>query len=230
MLVPIFWNLVFDSMLERLSNLNNCNPLAYDDLVIFVTGNSRRQLEIHAQAALQVLDEWCKDHKMTLSTDKTVGLMLKGKLDVERPPRLRTGRGVLKFSKTVKYLAIMIDKQFKFASHTKYVAEKGKLIMNKYAAICGLKWEVSYREMLTVYWGSFVPIINYAAYSWVDSINKANLNKIISAHRSALIRITKAYRRTTSTHALEVISNVAPIAHELQLEKLRYCKKKRNPM
>ena len=226
---PIFWNLVFDSLLDELSNLGNCSPNAYaDDLVLLIRGNTRKQLETYAQGALQVLDRWCRDHKMLLSTDKTVGPMLKGRLDDERPPILRMASGPLKFCKTVKYLGIMIDKQFRFTSHTKYVAEKAKIIMYKYAAMCGLKWGVSYREMLTIYRGSFVPIINYAAYAWIDNVNSVSLRKIISAHRCALIRVTKAYR-TTSTHALEVISNVAPIAHELQLEKLRYCIRKAIP-
>lgn len=93
--------------------------------------------------------------------------------------------------------------------------------MNKYAAICGLKWGVGHKAMRTIYRGTFVPIITYAAHVWIDKTNSKNRQCITSAHRCALIRATKAYR-TVSTVALEVLAGIQPILNEIYIEKLRY--------
>ena len=55
---PTFWNLVFDSLLEKLSNTELCHPTVYaDDLTILITGNSRNQIEASSRRAVQLLDE-----------------------------------------------------------------------------------------------------------------------------------------------------------------------------
>ena len=225
---PILWNMVFDPLLGSLANLEHCHPVAYaDDLEIVVNGNSRIQLENRAHQATHILESWCDRHKMLLSTDKTVALMLKGKLDPERPPTIKTQAGTLKFKPAVKYLSLILDRGLKFHSHAKYVGDKAKLIMQKYAAICGLKWGVGNKEMTTIYRGSFIPIIAYAAEAWIDEFNDKTKRPIIGAHRCALIRITKAYR-TTITEALEVLANIQPIYNELLIEKLWFCIRRSN--
>ena len=219
-------NLVFDSLLKQLSNTDKCYPIAYaDNFAILVTGNSRNQIEDSSRRAVQLLDAWCIQHKMILSTDKTVDLLLKGKLDKERLPRINFQNRPLRFHQHVKYLGVIIDTQTKFTSHSKYVADKAKNLVNKYAAICGLNWGVPFKEMATIYRGSFVPVVSYAAYAWIDHLNSVTIRKIITAHRCALIRVTKSYR-TTSTHLLKVLPNIQPIEHELQIEELRYCLRK----
>ena len=70
---PIFWNLVYDSLLGCLSLLQSCQPIAYaDDLVILISGNSRNQIEDHAQRGLLVAEEWCNTHKMVISANNSV--------------------------------------------------------------------------------------------------------------------------------------------------------------
>ena len=226
---PLFWNLVFDSLLDRLAELPHCQPVAYaDDLVIVVTGNSRVQIEDRAHTAIGALEEWCSDHRMLLSTEKTVGVLLKGKLNKERPPIIKIVNKRLRIDTSIKYLGVIIDSGFKFAIHPRYVAENARVVMSWCAALCETKWGISHREMSIIYRGSFVRTITYAAHEWIDSVKAVNIRKIISAHRCALMRVTKAYR-TTSTDALEVIANIRPIVHEIHIEKLRYCARRNIP-
>ena len=227
---PLMWCLTFDSPLDELAQIQNCEPIAFaDDLAIIITGKSRAQLENIAQRAINTLELWCSNHKMTLSKNKTEAMLLKGNLDEERPPRLTLLNGPLKFKASVKYLGVMIDRKFKFTSHPTYVAEKAKGIIINYAKFCRLKWGVSHRAMSTIYRGAIVPIMAYASYVWVDHINSKTQPKLNSAHRYALIRATKAYSRTTSTAALEIVANIQPIMNEIQIEKLRYCIRKSLP-
>ena len=101
---------------------------------------------------------------MTLSKDKTVAMLLKGKLDNDRPPCLTLLDGPLKFKLAIKYLGVMIDRKFKFYSHPTYVAEKAKSILTNYAKLCRLKLGVSHQVMTTVYRRAIVPIMAYASY------------------------------------------------------------------
>ncbi|KAK9302500.1 hypothetical protein QLX08_005559 [Tetragonisca angustula] len=64
--------------------------------------------------------------------------------------------------------------------------------------------------MRTLYRGIFVPIITYAAARWADKLNVHHKRKLRQAQRSALPRVTKAYR-TISTEALCVIAGAALI-------------------
>ena len=178
---------------------------------------------------MQILETLCSNHIMLHSTNKTVALMVIGKFGIERPPIIKSQIGPLKFKLAVKYFGLFMDRNLKFHSHAKFVGEKAKLIMLRYAALCGPRWGVgnNMNEMNVIYMGSFVPIITYAAQAWVDELNIKSRKQIISAHWCALIRITKPYR-TTSTNALEVLANVQPIMNELQTEKLRSCIRRSN--
>ena len=46
---PILWDIVFDYLLDSLSEFEHCHPIAYaDDLAIVISDNSRTQLEHRA--------------------------------------------------------------------------------------------------------------------------------------------------------------------------------------
>lgn len=73
-----------------------------------------------------------------------------------------------------------------------------------------LLWGVRYRALKTLYHGTYVATIAYAADVW---FHRAGLYAVKSAllrsQRAALVLLTKAYR-TTSTAALPVIGGVLP--------------------
>ena len=58
--------------------------------------------------------------------------------------------------------------------------------MGKYVTMCGLKWSVSYKEM-SIYKGSFLPIITYTAYAWIDNVVAAPL--ISSCYHATVLEL-----------------------------------------
>ena len=89
---PKFWNLLFDDCLSALSNRDHCKAIAYaDDLVVLYSGNSRRILEAVGTSVTQQFEEWCTSVKIQLSRERTVMMLLKGKLNVRRPPTIHLG-------------------------------------------------------------------------------------------------------------------------------------------
>ncbi|XP_067135117.1 uncharacterized protein, partial [Centruroides vittatus] len=72
--------------------------------------------------------------------------------------------------------------------------------------------------MEIIYNHIFVPIITYACGSWGWAVRKVHIKrKLITAQRSALIHISRAYR-TTSNTALHVLSKKAPIDKCISLQ------------
>ncbi|KAG8228510.1 hypothetical protein J437_LFUL008966, partial [Ladona fulva] len=88
---PQLWKIVFDELIEMMEERHgkSIEMIAYaDDGVILIGANSRREIEEKANLVIKDLMEWCKMAKMELSKEKTVGMMLKGKLDSGRLPRV----------------------------------------------------------------------------------------------------------------------------------------------
>lgn len=75
------WKLIFDEI-----NKEMCMIAYADDGVIVVEGELRRDLEQKACQVMEKMNEWCVRAKMMLSKSKTVCMLLKGGMNVERLP------------------------------------------------------------------------------------------------------------------------------------------------
>ena len=219
---PLFWNLVFDSALERLGDLPDCRTIGYaDDVAVLVFANSRAQLAERGQKVIDTLRQWCCEHKMAISQTKTEAVLLKGNLDEERPPQMSLGERRLRLVPKVKYLGVMIDRSLRFHSHARYVASRGVALMRAMQKLARANWGLRFPVMITIYRGVFVPVVTYAAPTWESRATKGDIRQLESAQRVALIAATKAYR-TASAPALCVLAGVRPIALELRRASLRH--------
>lgn len=218
---PILWNLAFDGLMEYLED-GQAEIIAYaDDVAILLTANSRRDLEAAGSRTTKRLEEWCNRHKLDISVDKTVGLLLKGNLDRERMPSIPLLGSRLKYTQEVRYLGIQIGKGLTFTNHVKNIAGKAKQTMNNMAAVARANWGVRNEALIKIYKGTFVPIVTYAAPVWARKLNQKEKGYLWAAQRWALIRCTRAYR-TISTSAAPVLAGVQRITDLVELAILRY--------
>lgn len=225
---PKLWNLVFDDAINLISGLE-LEPIAYaDDLVIVIKGNSRIQLETKANQAISTLLTWCNDQKLQLSTGKSEMVLLKGYLDLKRPPTVRIGSSSIKMKTTVKYLGLQIGTRFNIMPHVAYICEKSKRVFNNIAQVAKATWGLNTNTMRELYRGVFVAIITYAAAGWADKLTEYHEKRLISAQRTALIRVTKAYR-TISYDALIIIAGELPIVQIIKERKAAYHLKRNQP-
>lgn len=75
---PNLWNLVMGSLLRTLTR-NAISFVAYaDDLLVIVSGDSRPEIEDCAQEATNIVSNWVTEHRLLLSTSKTILGELKG--------------------------------------------------------------------------------------------------------------------------------------------------------
>lgn len=89
LLGPVLWNIVFNELLEEFEE-SGIEIVAFaDDVVIIFDGDTRRQLEILGQKAVEIAEKWCHKFKMKLSEKKTEMMLNKGKLETSRPPTIK---------------------------------------------------------------------------------------------------------------------------------------------
>lgn len=207
---PNLWNLIFDNLLKTLNDLGY-QAIAYaDDLIVLIPGNSRKQIEEIANTVVKSILKWCTNHKLQLSQTKSEMVLLKGFLDIKRPPTVKIDKISMKMAPTVRYLGVHFGTRFNIAPHIHHITHKSKAIFNKLSHVAKAHWGITYRNMITLYKGIFVPVITYAAAGWSDKMNAWHLRLLIRAQRYALIRVTRAYR-TISTEALTVLAAATPI-------------------
>lgn len=204
------WNLIIDEAIEDISETGN-EAIAYaDDIAIVITGNSKKEIEQEANKVTEILIQWCQKQKLQLSSNKSHMILLKGILDIRRPPIVPVGNKSLRMVAETKYLGMYIGTRLNITPHINYISSKGKEIFNKLASTAKATWGLNSKTMRTLYRGIFVPIITYAAAGWADKLNVHHKRKLRQAQRSALLRVTKAYR-TISTETLCVIAGAVPI-------------------
>ncbi|KAJ3639205.1 hypothetical protein Zmor_004074 [Zophobas morio] len=88
---PYIWNLVMDTLLRQLE-IRNVICVAYaDDLLIMVESNNRVELERKGSESMSIVREWAESVGLKVSEDKSVRMLLKGKLADTRHPWIRNG-------------------------------------------------------------------------------------------------------------------------------------------
>lgn len=208
---PKLWNVVMDRLLALLEALPEAYPVAYaDDLVIVIEGSTRRELEIRAAVAMGMITNWTQENKLQLSRRKTVGMMLKGTLDPERPPIVRLGPRSIRFVQQVKYLGVTIQARMAIDAHVRETASKAKNLFHALGRLSGTAWGYKTVHYHLLYRTLFQQICSYAAHGWARQMKQKHKKILLSAQRQALIRCTKAYA-TVPTSGMPVIMGVLPI-------------------
>lgn len=207
---PYLWNLIFDQLLNLICEWG-FEPVAYaDDLAVVIQGCSRMNLQQKAQDIVTKIESWCQDHKLRLSPTKTEMVLLKGILDIRRPPTVKVGGTSLRFSENVRYLGVRFGQRLNIGAHVSFVCAKSKMLFYKLSQVSRKNWGIRYKDFLVIYKGLFIPIITYAASGWIDRLTVKLKNKILTTQRQVLIYVTKAYR-TVSGDALLVLTGSPPM-------------------
>ncbi|XP_025829086.1 uncharacterized protein LOC108740976 [Agrilus planipennis] len=80
-----------DVLLEEYESEGTSVVAFADDLLVMVEGNNRRELEHRGSTALSVAVRWGETVGVSVSTQKTCCMLLKGRLADTRPPVVRSG-------------------------------------------------------------------------------------------------------------------------------------------
>lgn len=94
-------------------------------------------LETKSIAACAIIERWSTISRMSIASNKTKGLVLKGKL-MRRYPSITLSGKTVSFTKEILYLGVILDENFTFLPHIKYVGNKAKRLFFKLSRLIRL--------------------------------------------------------------------------------------------
>lgn len=121
---PGFWNLQYNSLLN-LKYTRHTKIVAFaDDLVVITKGRSTLEAENYANVELKKIEAWAKDNKIRFNEQKTKAQLITRKKHKDgKNINIFLNNKIIEQTERIKYLGIIVDKNFNFNDHIQYVTE-----------------------------------------------------------------------------------------------------------
>jgi hypothetical protein len=160
------------------------------------------------ETTLSTIEEWCKDHKLEISKNKTALMpMFIRKSEIYKSHPGVTTRGITVVSK-MKYLGVMLDSKLDWLPHELYLENKLMHIRNNLVRCSKATWGLSYSNLTTIYKHAILPVITYATEAWHSLISKRAKNKLqqilffsvplrtIAGHGLLILEVSRSHTMT----------------------------------
>lgn len=207
---PKFWNIIFDKAIRAVEEAQEATVVAYaDDIAFLIESDGRRGLERKGTATMLRFTNWCKEAKLKISREKTKTLLLKGKLNIRRPPTIRAQETNLRNVQGLRYLGIELQAGNRLENQVNKICNTAVRLFHGLGYLSGLTWGYKFTNYKRLYRAIFESIIGYAANGWAPYLLVRHKNKLISAQRKVLLKVTRAYS-TISNNALHIIAGEIP--------------------
>ena len=233
---PIFWNMVIDPLIKRLSdkvdihNLNIMRVQAHtsgfaDDLAITVAGKIKNKNTVlgNANKAMKIVETWCQEVGLSVNPDKTFAIRFtKGKVKWQLDNVKIFGKNI-EWVDSIKYLGVTIDKNLSWRPHINNALSRAKRSLFASKSMLGKSWGLTPKNMMWVFNQIILPRITYGAIVWwrVTEVNKYR-DQLISIQRLACLMISGA-TKTTPTYALLNLLGLIPIDIKIRIIALKTC-------
>lgn len=213
-LSPLLWNLTIAKLLTTTFPPNATIQAFADDIILTIRAPTRKKIEEISKSSLEIINEWSKRNEVEFNLAKSQ-FMIIGKQYQRRPPTIKFNNQNIKYSKDLKILGIIFDKNLSFLPHLDYVKRKVNKLTISLNKFTGKDWGMSSKQRKDIYIRATERMITYAALAWYRSHTHTQ-RKLQSIQRIPLIHITKAFR-TTPNKLLPIIANIPPV--KLTIEK-----------
>jgi len=184
---PFIWNLMMDTLLRQLEE--HCQCCAYaDDLLVLVEGQSRLEIERKGSVIMHIIFEWGLQAGVSVAAEKSVTMLLKGKLALSRPPVIKANGVSLKYVTEVKYLGITMGERMCFIPHL--VKLRGKLlnVVGQMRRVMTSEWGLSRRAVRHIYGGLLVACATFGSSVWHETVSTAvGLKRVLACQRVMLL-------------------------------------------
>ncbi|CAK1553159.1 unnamed protein product, partial [Leptosia nina] len=207
---PVLWNVVIDTLLQKLGE-EGCESQAFaDDVVLIFEGDNAEAIENEANKILKVVNNWGILNKLKFAPHKTKAIVFTNKLKY-RNPEIIMNDIKIKIDKEIKILGLTIDRKLTFENHINNTIKKATKLHNYVSKAAKVNWGLNPDIIKTIYLAVIEPIILYASPAWGDAANKVSIKtKLKQIQRKFAIKIIKAYK-TVSYEASIAIAGLLPL-------------------
>ena len=165
---PTFWNVILDSLLQRLdSDGVYCQAFA-DDVALVFADHSIQILEQTVNTTLATIVEWGDRNKLNFAAHKTNAMLVTKKTKYD-PPNLFMSGATINLVEEIKLLGLVIDRKLTFKSHVITQCKKATNIYKQLARAARVTWGLNPEVTRTIYIAVVEPIMTYAASAWSHS-------------------------------------------------------------
>lgn len=217
---PILWNIAFDDVLRLANEEDGCYIICYaDDTLIIVTGLDIVHARLKAGVFATRVINYINNLGLAVATEKTEALLFRSRGAVDLPSSIMIGDTPIEFKDTMKYLGVMIDQNWSFSEHFRYIKQKaGRVTRALNRLMPNLKGPDERRHRL--YANVVLSVMLYGAPVWGNAISRSRLlTALNSLERSVAQRVISAYRTVSSDAAL-LLARILPIKN-LALMRMR---------
>lgn len=207
---PALWNCMYDGVL-RLNFPRGVEIVGFaDDIVLTVTGESTKDVELLATIAIQQVEVWMRGAHLTIAPHKTEMVLISNRKSVQTAT-ITVGTHTIQSRRSLKYLGVMIDDRLSFNSHVDYATKRASEAIRRVARMMPnrLGPRASKRRLLA---SVATSILRYGAAAWNGGLRTSrNLDLLSRSYRLMSMRVCSAFR-TISSDAVNVIAGMIPIS------------------
>lgn len=134
-----------------------------DDVSHLITNRCREEALRTAQFGLSEMSNWCKDNKLVLNKEKTLGLEIFNRKKPDKSPLLRLDDRSVKFDNSIKYLGITLSADLRWNEHIGNLASRLSSVCYLIRRLQNL---VNQEVLLKIYYGCFHSVLSYGIMFW----------------------------------------------------------------
>lgn len=199
-LAPLLWLIYINSLANELpAGVSIGSTLFADDLAIIATGKTLEECERKMQKALNVLERWTKENKVTISTSKTQccfytkdNHMNKGKT----VPNLHLNGTKLGHNSAPKFLGVIIDQSLTFKQQAQYAAKKMSKRNKVLRCLSGRSWGQKAKQLRAVHKTYTESAADHGLGAWGTIAAPSTIDIVDKKQREAARIITGCTRDT----------------------------------
>ena len=107
---------------------------------------------------------------MSISAAKSVMILLKGTLDIRRPPTVKMEEDSVKLHEAARYLDVIFSERFDMLPHISFTQNEILIRFAELAKMAKANWRLKFKSLQMLYKCVFLPKATYAAAGWWDKV------------------------------------------------------------
>ena len=159
---------------------------------------------------MNVVCNWGANVGVTVSEGKTSVMLMKGRISVNRIPRVEMNGRVIKYVESVKYLGIWMSERMSFKIHLEYLKVKVTNIVGQMRRVLKSEWGMRKRAVRIIYEGLFVGCVMYGVSVWCDIMKYEYARALLNRYQRMLLYACLNVCKTVSTDSMQVLMSAPP--------------------
>ena len=211
-LSPLAWNVVFDSLLQRLKEFSGVQPRGYaDDGMFLISGICPNTIVDLAQPAINAAVGWGTENGLKFSSKKTQVVLFTRRKKAGDIKSLKINGLEIPFSDRVTYLGITLNRRLTWEDHITTKINKAKAKLSQLRTATGVRWGPSPKMMLWAYNSIIMPALTYGAMIWGHKTPSTKAKKDLGRLNRLASTGISSIKKSTPTAGLEVILDLKPV-------------------